>query len=51
MNDIERKVKQIIQNVKHTKKRNPTIVELSQWTGRSEKDLRGILRKLTDNHT
>ncbi|ARK31844.1 hypothetical protein BkAM31D_19505 [Halalkalibacter krulwichiae] len=43
---ILRKVKQIVQNVNITKGRNPTKEELMLWTGRSEKDLREIMRKL-----
>ncbi|ARK30761.1 hypothetical protein [Halalkalibacter krulwichiae] len=46
MNDIERKVKQIIQNLQITKGRNPTIEELMQWTGRSKKDLLEILKSI-----
>jgi DNA-directed RNA polymerase specialized sigma subunit len=46
LNHIERKVKQIIQNIQITKGRNPTIEELVQWTGRDKKDLLAILRRL-----
>jgi DNA-directed RNA polymerase specialized sigma subunit len=46
LNHIERKVKQIIQNIQITKGRNPTIEELVKWTGRDKKDLLAILRRL-----
>jgi hypothetical protein len=48
---ILRKVKQIVQNVKITKGRNPTKEELMQWTGRSEKELREIMRILQSHRT
>ncbi len=46
MNDIERKVKQIIQNVNITKGRNPTMEELMLWTGKSKKDLLEVLKRI-----
>jgi len=46
MEDIDRKVKQIIQNVNITKGRNPTLEELLLWTGRDKASLLEVLKRL-----
>ena len=46
MNDSERKITQIINNVNITKGRNPTLEELMQWTGKTKKQLLEVLQRL-----